>query len=85
MKANELRLELLLLGFTKNTLSKFGTLIDSYTLNGFTVYYSSYSDNWFYIVTARNKSGGSFRKPSKKLTTDNMYLYIMKKLGIQDG
>ncbi len=85
MEANELRLELLLLGFTKNDVSSFGTSIDSYTLDKFTVYYSTYSDNWFYIVTGHHHKNGNFKKPSRKLTTEKMCKYIMEKLGIQDG
>lgn len=85
MTASELKLSLLLLGFVKDTSNKFGTLIDAYTLDGFTVYHSEYSNNWFYIRVGSHHKTGYFKKPSRKMDTDAMHRHILNKLGIEHG
>jgi hypothetical protein len=85
MKASELKLALLILGFVKDTKNTFGTLIDSFTLEGFTIYHSEYSNNWFYIQVGNHPKKGRFKKPSKKMDTDAMHHHILNKLGIEHG
>ncbi len=84
MTSNELKMKLLLLGFTPND-TPFGTELIKYTLDGLSIFHSIYSDNWFRIDSGYRKGTGTFQKPAKKVSADLMHTYILKKLGIENG
>lgn len=84
MSSEELRLKLLLLGFEPEKVP-FVTELSSYKLDKLKVYYSHFSDNWFYMFKAKKKNGDYFHKPSKKLDAETMHSNILKRLGIENG
>ncbi len=84
MNSNELKMKLLLLGFTPND-TPFDTQLIKYALDDLSVFHSIHSDNWFHLQTAYRKGSGTFYKPSKRVSAEIMHTYILKKLGIENG